>query len=145
MSVIEWSDTYSLGIKQIDEHHRHLFTLLNTIHEVFVRGQKVEIEQVIAELIDYATYHFAAEERLMSQYSYPRAGEHLKLHAGFIGEVKSLQQEFLDGRKALTLELIVFLKDWLLQHILKSDQEYADAIVPEREKSRSPGLQLDLS
>jgi hemerythrin len=131
MPVIEWSDTYLLGIEQIDQHHRHLLTLLNNTYDVFVsHGQKVEVEKVIGELINYATYHFAAEELLMSQNAYSQAKEHLKEHDDFIEQIKAHQQEFHDGRIALSLELIVFLQDWLLEHILQSDKVFVDFVRP---------------
>jgi len=145
MPVIEWSDTYLVGIEQVDEHHRHLVTLLNNTYDVFVsHGQKVEIEKVIGELVDYATYHFASEEPLMSQFCFPQADQHLQQHEYFIRQIKSHQADYSEGRSALSLELIVFLKDWLLEHILVRDRELAEFIAAERGKSRAPGLQLDL-
>jgi len=143
MPVIEWSDTYLLGIDQIDEHHRHLVTLLNNTYDVFVcHGQNVEIEKVIGELVNYAIYHFAAEEELMSRFSFGKAGEHLKEHDDFIQRIKAHQQDFYDGRSTLSLELIVFLKDWLLEHILESDKVLADFVGPKLGKN--PGLLLNL-
>ena len=146
MPVIEWSDSYLLGIKQIDEHHRHLLTLLNNTYDVFVsEGQKVEVEKVIGELVNYATYHFAAEELLMSQHNYCQAKEHLKEHDDFIEQIKAHQQEFQDGRIALSLGLIVFLKDWLLEHILESDKVFADFVRPKLGEGHLPGLQINLA
>ena len=133
MSVIEWSNTYLLGIEQIDEHHRHLIDLLDTTYNVFVsHGQKVEVGKVLEALIDYAIYHFAAEERLMAQYDYSRAADHLEQHEDFVKRVKTQQREFHDGRGTLSLELIVFIKEWLLDHILETDRHLANAIKAKR-------------
>ena len=133
MSVIEWSNTYVLGIEQIDEHHRHLIDLLDTTYNVFVsHGQKVEVGKVLEALIDYAIYHFAAEERLMAQCDYSRAADHLEQHEDFVKRVKTQQREFHDGRGTLSLELIVFIKEWLLDHILETDRHLANAIKAKR-------------
>ena len=146
MPVIEWNDTYLLDIDQIDEHHRHLIALLNDTYDVFVSdGQKVEIEKVMVELVNYATYHFSAEEQLMSRYAYCQAEEHLKEHDEFIRQIKTHQQEFHDGRTTLTLELIIFLKDWLIEHILKRDRAFADALSLKLGKTPSQGVRIDLA
>jgi len=145
MPIIDWNNTYSLGIEQIDDHHRHLVALLNTAYDVFVgQGHKVEIEELVEELINYATYHFAAEEQLMSRYDYIGTEAHIKQHENFIRQIKTFQKELLDGRKTLTLELIVFLKDWLLDHISKSDRAYVDAIGIKIQKDLFQGVQLNL-
>jgi hemerythrin len=130
MQPVEWSDTYSLGIEQIDEHHRHLFTLLNETYDLFVaEGKQVAVEKVIDELINYATYHLSSEEQLMSQISYTWAEDHLKEHAAFIQQIKTHEQDFRNGRKTLSLELIVFLQDWLLEHIIISDKALAEELI----------------
>jgi hemerythrin len=143
MSVIEWSASYSLGIEQIDQHHQHLISLLNTTYDTFANHeQKVEIEKVIEELVNYATYHFAAEEQLMSQHAYREQKAHLEQHEFFIDQIKTLQQDFISGRKTMSLELIVFLKEWILDHILKCDQAYAEVIKPKLAKERGATLVL---
>ena len=145
MPIIEWNDSYFLGIGQIDGHHKHLFTLLNNTYDVFVsQGLKVEIGKVIEELVDYAIYHFAAEEELMTRHGYAQTAEHVKEHENFINQVKAHQKDFNDGRNSLSLELIVFLKDWLQEHILDSDRQWADFVRPRLGKSPQQGLQINL-
>ena len=137
MPIREWEDAYSLGIEQIDKHHQHLLVLLNATYDMlFGHGYKVEIEKLIDELIDYATYHFAAEEQLMSRTNYVDMVEHVKQHEHFIQLITTYHQEFTDGRKTLSLELVVFLMDWFLEHITKSDRAFADAIGPEHDEKK---------
>ena len=140
MAICDWSDTFALGIGQIDNHHRHLFTLLNNTYDTFVTPKRrVEVEEVLEALVDYATYHFSAEERLMSRHTYQHADLHRKEHAYFMERIKVYQREFTGGRKTLPLELIVFLKDWLLDHIAKSDKAYAEIIGPKLKKRAAAG------
>jgi hemerythrin len=144
MPIIEWSEAYSLGIDEIDNHHQHLIKLLNETYQVFIgRVEKVEIEKVLEELVNYATYHFAAEEVLMAQYSYPQIESHKKQHEDFIRQITADQRDFVCGRKALSLELIVFMKDWIFEHILKSDLDYADIVINQATKKKQ-GAQLHL-
>jgi hemerythrin len=143
MPIIEWSETYDLGIDPIDDHHQHLINLLNETYQVFIgQVEKVEIEKVLEELVNYATYHFAAEEVLMAQYDYPHIEAHKKQHEEFIRQIRADQRDFVCGRKALTLELIVFMKEWIFEHILKSDCDYADVINQAAQKKQGAHLHL---
>ena len=66
METFEWNRSYLLGVPHIDEHHQYLFKLLNKVYKTLLNGRdKEEIEKVLDSLIDYATYHFAAEESWM--------------------------------------------------------------------------------
>ncbi|NOZ76820.1 MAG: hypothetical protein GXO65_03915 [Euryarchaeota archaeon] len=33
MPLLEWSDKYSLGIREIDEQHRDLIAMINYLHD----------------------------------------------------------------------------------------------------------------
>jgi hemerythrin len=146
MPVQEWDTAYSLGIKQIDDHHRHLLALLNKTYDTFTANEsKVQVDALIEELINYATYHFSAEEHLMAKHGYQGTGEHLKQHEHFITQIKIYQQEFMAGRKTLALELVVFLKDWLLEHIMVSDRAYVDALGPDLGDGPLSGVQIELA
>jgi len=126
MPVFEWDDAYSVGIQEVDRHHEHLLGLLNDTYQVFVTNrQKTELGVVIDALIDYATFHFVAEEKVMADVGYLHLKEHLAEHESFIRQVLALSQEHQACRTALSLELIVFLRDWLLGHIMRCDRDYA--------------------
>jgi hemerythrin len=61
--LFTWNDSYLLGVKEFDEHHQHLVDLLNMSFDAFENNtHPTKLEPIIEELIDYATYHFAAEE-----------------------------------------------------------------------------------
>jgi hemerythrin len=42
----------------------------------------------------------------------------------FIHAVVGFQKDFLAGRSLPTIDLMVFLKDWLINHIQGTDQRY---------------------
>lgn len=125
MPIFEWSEMYLLGMQQIDEHHQHLVTLLNRTYDLFINNEPKEILiQVIEDLIDYATYHFSAEELLMKENKYPRLEEHIIQHDQFSKRVLEFQTGYLRGDNSLTLAVLSFLKTWLSNHILVSDKNY---------------------
>lgn len=129
MPILEWNDTFLLGIKDFDSHHEHLIGLLNKTYDEFVVGAPVDrLENVIYELIDYATYHFAAEEDWMEKNSCPNIEDHKKQHDCFTENVLCLQNDFIAGKSYLNAELLSFLTEWISTHILKTDAEYSNFI-----------------
>ena len=125
MSLIEWDKKFELGIQQIDEHHKHLVSLLNKTYEfVTCDAGNHTLEAVLVELIDYASYHFAAEERWMKAHDYPKLPQHEAEHERFTKRVEQIQKDFFSGKTELTLDVLVFLKNWLSFHILSTDAEY---------------------
>lgn len=124
MPVVTWNDNLSLGVPEIDQHHRHLVGLLNSAYEEFAGATGAAgIGAILEELIHYATYHFAFEERLMTGKGYPQAAAHLDEHARFITRVTEIHKDYVDGRDTVWLEVLSFLKGWLVNHIAKSDKK----------------------
>jgi hemerythrin len=127
MPFMNWNESLNLGIELIDGHHRHLVELVNTAHEGMTNGCGLaEMSALLDELVDYATYHFAAEEFWMTHYNYPRLLEHTKEHEEFC--IKVVEQElFFDaGQTDVLAELVPFLSEWLVEHIQKSDGAYGE-------------------
>ena len=125
MTFLEWDPGFELGIHEFDEHHKHLVDLLNMTYDGFVgKAERDELGAVLDALIDYAAYHFAAEEHWMELQSYPGLLQHREEHARFCTRVVEIQKDFHQGKANLSLETLQFLNDWLFNHILKTDAEY---------------------
>jgi hemerythrin-like metal-binding protein len=126
---IEWNDTYATRIDEIDGHHKKLIELLNRSYVLIMQeAEQTELSQLLDELIDYAGYHFAAEEHIMRQHHYSDLDRHVIAHFSFINSVLSFRKEMNQGRNYLSIEIFDFIKNWLLDHILKVDSEMSKAI-----------------
>ena len=124
MDCIEWADDCSVGVQQLDEHHKHLFGLLRNIYLTCDHKDQVDnAEAIVDELVDYATYHFSAEERLMDATGYFDAAAHQLEHQRFIQRVAEFQQDILKHQKVYLIELIGFLGNWLIHHIRVVDKK----------------------
>lgn len=115
--VIEWRDGFKIGVGQVDQEHRHLFTL--------VRALNVDsVDQTVEELLDYVVTHFTNEQELMEKSGYPAFEQHLKLHEEFGAQVA----DFLGSGEAWTedrvQELRRFLNKWLIGHIMTHDLRF---------------------
>lgn len=125
MALIEWHDSFSIGIPPIDSHHRHLVELLNCSYDCVICGAPLEsASAVLAKLVDYASYHFVTEEFWMSQNGYPQLAEHAAEHDLFTSRLREIREGFAAGKNSLTLDVLVFLRDWLADHILTSDADF---------------------
>jgi len=125
MPIIEWNNSFALGIKELDEHHMHLVELFNKVFDNFINGAGHDIlESVLAELIDYAKYHFAAEEQWMWVHNYPKLVQHREEHTRLSNRVEEIRNDFNNQKLNLYLELMQFLNEWVINHILTSDTDY---------------------
>jgi hemerythrin-like metal-binding protein len=125
MSFVTWKDTMSVNVKEIDDQHKKLISLINELHGWIQAGEKKDfLGDVLEELINYTRYHFSAEERRMKEFSYIGYVEHKREHDDFTDKILSLKEKYDKGEKALSSEVSSFLKDWLTNHILGTDKKY---------------------
>lgn len=55
-----WSDSYSVGIPEIDEQHKALFDLMERLHKAIAARQgSAACIEILKELVDYTRIHFA--------------------------------------------------------------------------------------
>jgi hemerythrin len=124
--MIAWSDEFSVDIQEIDEQHKCLVGLINKLYEALARKDSADvIEQVFDELIRYTRVHFSVEECLMRLFDYEGYEEHKKIHDKIVDRVNILQAQFKAGDHGVGMELLYFLKDWLMDHIQRVDKKYA--------------------
>lgn len=128
MSTIEWSDGLSVGIEEIDAQHREVVRLINELGEAMRLGKSREVlGRVLDGLVAYTRVHFATEEAYFRQFEYEGRAEHEKAHAAFIEKVAEFRKGFEEGRVGLSIRMMSFLGDWLVDHIQGTDREYAPA------------------
>jgi hemerythrin len=125
MPFMVWNDKLSVGVKLIDNDHKKLLGMANHLYDAIAaqRG-KQELERILSELVEYTTFHFAREEELFSRTGYPEAARHKIEHDELTTQVLRIQARYHGGSQALTLEVMIFLKDWLFDHILGSDVRF---------------------
>ena len=137
-SVAAWSDDYALGLDEIDEQHKYLFSLINEVWLGLVNKTNAETAmRLVTALESYTVTHFSAEEAFMLEQRYSRFAEHKAEHEKFIGRIAREKAAVAAG-KPLSLELVHFLRDWLVQHIRFTDRAYADEF-RDREKVAMKG------
>ncbi len=125
MKIVEWNNAYKLGIPEIDEQHKALVDLISDIFDaVFNKKSAAECAPLIDALEKYTIKHFSEEENMMKSIKFPNFDEHKKLHELFIAKLKEEKDRNTRGER-ISVDVIHFLKDWLVNHILVKDKEYA--------------------
>ena len=129
MPLIQWNDYFSVGVRTIDSQHKKLVDTLNELHDAMLGGQARHVTGPILErLLQYTRDHFSAEEVMMASAAYPGLAEHKLLHLDLTRQVEGYIARFQHGEITLNLHLMHFLRDWLTQHILREDRNYAPAL-----------------
>jgi hemerythrin len=138
MEFFEWDDTYSVNIPEIDLQHMEFIRLINRIHEEIekIKQGRVKGEDSIQSLVDeitetisaidamieYANYHFSAEEKQMLQHNDPSYDAQKKAHKHFIEKVLKMKRDIDRGGGVDLMSVASFTKDWLANHILQMDK-----------------------
>lgn len=127
----EWSDAISVGVKEVDDQHKVLISLLNRLFVAVAQRKGNEIlAEILEALIEYAKTHFALEEQLMEEAGYNpvKLEAHRDEHRSFVVKLGELSRKHLEEGKPISFEVVHFLKRWLYDHILVTDRGYAIAL-----------------
>ena len=126
MAFLQWSNSYALNLKDVDEQHEKLFELVNTLYDSGVNGdEQNSLGIILDELIDYTVYHFETEEKLFIKHAYPKYNQHKEQHDDLTKQVLTLQEQFRAKKVTIAFDVLDFLSDWLKKHTMESDLEFA--------------------
>ena len=135
MKQLEWNESFSVNIAEMDLQHRKLFDLINQLYEAWQNSKNDKegsfiLEEmslqytVLEELLEYTEYHFRAEEKYMEQYQYPGYELQKKEHEQFADKIKAFNEDLSSGKQVNTAGIIKFLVEWIKDHILEKDMQY---------------------
>ncbi|MGM0508922.1 MAG: bacteriohemerythrin [Fusobacteriota bacterium] len=126
IDAIPWKAKYSVGLDSIDSQHKRLLEIMNELNNAMLhKKDKRVIKKLLDELLDYTEYHFKFEEDKLQRNDWPDLKNHKKIHRGFEKEISDFINEYVSGDKKISKDLMDFLKDWLIKHIMVIDQDYA--------------------
>ena len=126
MTLFTWYEKYSVNNEELDGHHKILFNILNKLYENCMADANANrLDQLIEELISYSNYHFTAEEQHMRNSGYTGIDRHMIEHRAFTERTLQLKQDVDKDDFEGSKELIVFLGNWLLHHVMEDDRKYS--------------------
>jgi hemerythrin len=126
--LVQWQDSLSIGVLEIDVQHRLLFDKFNA----FLAACEAEAENdAIFRLFwfveAYAVTHFGQEEKLMQEVKYPAFEIHRQRHHEFTAEVAKLKDVLKNEgpSTAVISTMTTFVSNWLVDHISNMDRAIA--------------------
>ena len=123
MTFAVWKDEYSLGNDVIDTQHKFLFQMLNELAEAGPGDKESAAYICLSRMEKYAQDHFRDEENFMRENNYPGLEQHIRAHEGFMVRVSDYQEAVFGGYVPFA-DMLEFLKNWLVEHILVIDRQY---------------------
>ena len=130
--IVQWQNSYSVGVKLIDEQHMELIKLTNKLFANCMAGHersRSTFLDTIGEVVDYTGYHFGTEEKVMERINYPEFSSHKMEHANFVKEVYGKIEDFKAGKLLAPLNFVYFLRDWVLHHIAVRDKKLGNYLL----------------
>ncbi|MFW5499993.1 MULTISPECIES: bacteriohemerythrin [unclassified Maridesulfovibrio] len=124
MVFVEWKEKYSLENEHIDKQHKFLIQMLNDLAEAGPGDKESAACTCLSRMEKYAQEHFQDEEKLMRDNGYLLLDEHIKEHEGFIRQLEDYK-EAVFTKYVPFQDMLEYLNNWLVEHIIKSDRKYA--------------------
>ena len=123
-AYITWKDYYSVNDPSLDAEHKRIIQYINDVYAALKNPTQdaAVTKQVLDKLVQYTCSHFDHEEARMREIGYPNFEAHKAQH-------DDLRRRTVGLRTNVTLvtarDVLVFLKDWFVNHIQGEDKLYA--------------------
>ncbi len=136
--LINWSQDFEI-CDLVDKQHKKLIELLNQLYTAFLQNQSHQILlDIITELKKYTIYHFKTEEAIFDKFGFVFSREHKNEHKFFTEKILEFAEKYNKNPHALTTELLDFLFNWVVNHILISDKKYQSLCEQHKQELHSP-------
>lgn len=132
-----WNSGLAIGVAAIDAQHQELFARADAVLEAMRAGQSAaEVQPTLAFLDDYCSRHFASEERLMRERSYPGLAEHVAQHQSFVKQFEALVAQFTakGASPTVIIALQQLISGWLVKHVGAVDKKLAASLKGQQPK-----------
>jgi len=124
-TLIEWNNSFLIGIKELDHEHKSLVVDINRLHQELARQEEIsEIEKCLGDIYARMQAHFALEEHFMKEHEYPFFDEHKREHDQLLDNYTEYMVQILNDAGVSPGNPIEHtLKHWVVNHIITSDKK----------------------
>ena len=126
MELVQWSEKFSVGVSELDQQHQQLIKLLNILisKQGTTNTHSETVSDTLMAMTRYAQTHFKTEERLMEAYGYPGLEDQKMQHRDFRKKTVGFSTATTFGIDQVPEDLLTYLTNWLVHHILEEDMAY---------------------
>ncbi len=129
MSLIDWDESFSVNIEEIDEQHKKWIAMINDLHDSLLKDDNNEINHTAVKTMEsmkeYVRDHFMYEEDYMRIINYPDLADHQNIHCKFYEQFSRYYDDMKSNKILLNTEIMKTLINWLKSHILEEDSKYS--------------------
>ena len=119
---IVWRDQMSVGNEHIDQDHKYLICLFNSIELALSNEKKDELlPMFFDQLLEYTKVHFDREERIQLKMQYPGHYEHKQKHQEIVQSLMEVNAELQLGVEYRD-DLLDLIRTWVVDHLIVTDQ-----------------------
>ena len=123
LPLIAWEPEYNLGIHIVDEHHKGILTVINSLnHEIQRQQGEGMIVPIFKVMQEYTHIHFKIEEEFLEKFGFPDLVTHRALHSELMDKLSKVGEESVS--KHAPHQFMDFLKEWWIDHICNKDQAF---------------------
>jgi hemerythrin len=124
MITTGWTPALALGHDGIDLQHQELFHGTGRLLEAMGAGDRPAVSRLFDFLGARFAAHFAAEEQLMRESSFPGYNVHRAAHDRFLRDYQALRKlhEESGANAAVTVKARTWIVEWLRSHIGSNQQ-----------------------
>ena len=122
----EWQELYEVGIPDVDNRHRQLFSMINEFseHNGAAEGPKA-FESFSSSIVDFVRSNFKKEEDLLRNAGDPRTQEQGAAHRRLLEELEELVQTAGTVARAGSPFSALF-RGWFVSHTLIAGRVFKD-------------------
>lgn len=122
--LISWNRAYSVSVRDVDHQHKTLIAQIRAFQDAMLEGRaQASLNEILSNLRAYTKAHFAFEQTLMEEHAYEDYEAHKAAHAKLTQQVADLQENLNSGEVVPGVQVMIFLRHWLTDHILAMDKK----------------------
>jgi len=127
MEKVQWLESMSIGVDEIDRQHKMLLCLVNETWETAQRPDAAaQTGATLRRLCDYVIDHFAAEEALMDPEAYAQYDRHIQEHIDCSMRALDFLEAYSEGKNVSLSDFLEFAVGWVRHHIQETDKTLGD-------------------
>jgi hemerythrin-like metal-binding protein len=119
--LIEWKHEFELGIASVDNEHREMVELINTLFDDVAVDDEERVLEFLGEIYAKISAHFALEEKIMRERNYDQYKEHKHEHERLLDEILDIMARYESGELFNKDELSRILNAWFVDHFKTMD------------------------
>lgn len=127
MNTFNWTPDYDVKVEKFNDQHKFLFEIIKDLYDTMEnKDDRLALAYIINKLVKYSKEHFSEEEIILLNSQYPAYEKHRKQHKLFLEKIEQFAADYNSGKYLLHFDILFFLKNWVLQHIMIADKEYGE-------------------